>query len=126
MKRHLRISWGGVSRTSRSLWLLEHGAYEGHRQTPLGDDRRLIERIEQFVQRAHVAWKAALQIARGFLRQIEAPHLRAQLERLALLDFIERAQLKDRARREARAQIRQCPREQRRRRGCRGNEAAAA
>src|ERR1700722_18154929 len=102
MRRNLHRGWDGASPSLRCASLLQHGANEGHGETALGDDRRLIERVEQIVQRAHVARKTALQITRSLLRQIKPPHLRAQLERLALLGLIEHAQLKDRSRCEAR------------------------
>ena len=52
---------------------------------------RVIERIEDLAQRAHVARKPPLQVARGFRRQLEAAQVRAQVQRLDLLVVVELA-----------------------------------
>ena len=47
-------------------------ADERHGEAPLGRERRVIERIEDLAQRAHVARKTPLQVARRLRRQLES------------------------------------------------------
>ena len=56
---------------------------------------RLIQRIEQFVQCAHVPGKAPLQPARSFIGKLKAAHAGPQLQCFLLLTFIQLAQLED-------------------------------
>src|ERR1700683_1817841 len=101
-RRHSPTLSDVASRSSRCGLLLQHRTDEGHRKAPLREERRRVKRIEQVVERAHIAREAPLQVARGLLRQLKAAQVRAQPERLALFALIERAQLKDRTRRKAR------------------------
>ena len=79
--------------------------------TPLRGECGVIERIEDFAQRAHVARKAMLQISRRFLGQLEPAQIGAQVQRLDLFLVIELAHRKHRGRRQARLQVREAERE---------------
>ena len=99
----------------------EHRADERHRQTPLRLQRRLVDRIEQLVERRQIAPEAPLQIQRGLLRQLQPARLRAQPQRLALLGFVQRLQRQQHRGGKARGQVRQ-----RERQSSGGGSAAAA
>ncbi len=87
---------------------IEHGANERHRQATLRLQRRIVDRIEQLIQRRQIARKAALQVNSGLLRQIQSARACAQPQRFALLGFAQRTQRQQRCGRKARSQVRQC------------------
>jgi hypothetical protein len=51
---------------------------------------RLVDRIQQFVERRQIAPKASLQIQRALLRQFQPTRQRTQAQCFALIAFIQR------------------------------------
>src|SRR5579862_1454643 len=103
---------GGGSRSWRSFFasgelLREHLADKRYGQASLRLQRRLIERIQQRVERRQLASKSPLQEARGRCGQLQAAGLRPPSQRLSLAGLIERLQRQQQCCGKARAQIRQ-------------------
>src|ERR1700751_2768528 len=59
----------------------QHVADKGHGEAALRGGRGLIQRIEQLVEKPHVARIAPPQPLPGLIRELEAAQARAQLER---------------------------------------------
>src|SRR5262249_49220527 len=92
----------------------QHLTDERYGETALGGERRLIERVEQLIERAHVARESSAQPLPGFLRELEAPQPGAQLERRVLLLLAQRGRRDRGAGRAARAEVGQAPVNERR------------
>src|SRR5579863_4119241 len=126
-RRRSAAAWRSSPCSSQGRWRhrAQHVADEGHREAALSCERGLIERVEQLVEQAHVARIAPAQPLPGFLGKLEPAQVRTQLERRLLLSLIERPQLEHRPGPEPRAEIRERPALQRRRRSRRRHERAA-
>ena len=82
-------------------------ADERHRQPALRGERRIVERVEDVAQRAHVAREAPLQVTRGLGRQLETAQVRAQVQRLDLFIVVQLAHREHHRRRQPRLQVRE-------------------
>src|SRR5579859_2563357 len=92
-RRRSAAGWRASRCSSGQRPRAQHLADERHREAALRGECRLIERVEQPVEQAHVARVAPPQPLPGLLGKLEPAQARAQLERRLLLALIERAQL---------------------------------
>src|SRR6266581_2083439 len=117
-RRHWRRRWDGEWQRWRSGYarlepsLFEHRPDERNGEAALSNESCLIQRIQELVHRSHVPGEAPLEPTRRVIRKLESPQPGPQLQSFLLLPLIQLAQLKDRRRSEAGAQVRQPPRQE--------------